>query len=295
MIASADRKTIVGASSSARSLLGTHRLGVWMVTLLLADSALLPSDARAQSVDCDVDRDPDCPTPLSRLLAPIEAYATAPLRWGESDWLWFGGSLAAIGVAHEFDSDVRKHFTAKLQNPLSTSNTHDLQDALPAAALFVGTWGYAHLIDDSDGKHEAGTMFESALFSVGTAYILKYAAGRKQPDQTANPNHWEAGGSSFPSVHTTAAFAIGTVLAESGNDQYRWIRRVLGYGAAGFTVYERLDHNAHWLSDTVAGAALGTATARFAMNRNSGTKQSTGIEVSPLYHGVMVSFTAHLP
>ena len=85
------------------------------------------------------------------------------------------------------------------------------------------------------------------------------------------------------------------MLAESGNDEYRWLRRVLGYGAAGFTVYERLKHNAHWLSDTVAGAALGTATARFAMNRSDGAKQGANITVSPLYHGLMFNFVAHLP
>jgi membrane-associated phospholipid phosphatase len=261
---------------------------------MMAVLGLLPGVGWAQSVSCDVDVDPECPSPLSRLLAPVEAYATAPLRWGEADWLWFGGSLAAIGVAHQFDGDVRKHFVANNRGAPST-NTHDLQDALPVAVMFVGTWGYANLISDQWGRREAGAMFESAVLSVGTAYILKYAAGRQRPDETSDPNHWAAGGSSFPSVHTTAAFAIGTVLAESGNDQYRWLRRALGYGAAGFTVYERLNHNAHWLSDTVAGAALGTATARFAMNRREGTRQAATITVSPLYHGLMLSFVANVP
>jgi len=261
---------------------------------ILAGLALLPGAVWAQSADCDPDVDSDCPSPLNRLLAPVKAYATAPVRWGEADWLWFGGSLAAIGVAHQFDGDVRKHFTATSQGSLS-NNTHDLQDALPAVAMLAGTWGYANLISNQWGRREAGTMFESAVLSLGTAYILKFASGRQRPNQTVDPNHWEAGGSSFPSVHTTAAFAIGTVLAESGNEQYRWLRRALGYGAAGFTVYERLNHNAHWLSDTVAGAALGTATARFAMNRSEGRTQEATMMVSPLYHGVMFSFVVNIP
>jgi membrane-associated phospholipid phosphatase len=289
------RKTNHGATQRARSRLTAHLLSTSTIALLLAVSPLLPRVAWTQSAYCDQDEDSDCPTPLSRLLAPVEAYATAPLRWREADWLWFGGSLAAIGIAHQFDGDVRKHFAGNVKGSLSTSNSHDLQDALPAAVLFVGTWGYANLIDDRWGRREAGTMFESAALSVGTAYILKYAAGRQRPDQTVDPNRWEAGGSSFPSLHATAAFAIGTVLAESGNDQYRWIRRALGYGAAGFTAYERLNHNAHWLSDTVAGAALGTASARFAMNRATGAKQTATMTVSPLYHGLMFSFVAHLP
>ena len=99
-----------------------------------------------------------------------------------------------------------------------------------------------------------------------------------------------------PSEHTTAAFAIGTVLAESGNDDYRWLRRILGYGAAGFTGYERLRHNAHWLSDTLAGAALGAASAHFAMSRQMGkAPKDSVLALAPLPQGVMLRYERLLP
>jgi hypothetical protein len=158
----------------------------------------------------------------------------------------------------------------------------------------MGTWAAANLMDDNDGRREASSMIEASALSVGTAYVLKYAAGRDRPDQTANPGRFRAGGSSFPSVHATAAFAIGTVLAESGNEHYRWVRRALGYGVAGFTVYERLNHNAHWLSDTVAGAALGAASAHFAMDRSAVHANDAQLSLSPLPGGVMLSYSAHL-
>ena len=107
------------------------------------------------------------------------------------------------------------------------------------------------------------TMLEAAAFGGAAAYALKELAGRERPYVTADSGDWGGDGESFPSVHTTAAFAIGTVLAESGNDRHRWLRRVLGYGLAVGTAYARMDHDAHWLSDTVAGAGLGIATARF--------------------------------
>jgi len=263
--------------------------------LLLVGTALLPCYARAEEGSCDAATDPTCPVPHSGPVDVIKAYVTAPVRWDSTDWLYFGGTLAAIGIAHAFDGSVRMHFTHGSPSALGSTNKHDLQDALPAAALFVGTFGYAELIDDQRGRREAGTMLESAVLSVGTAYVLKYAAGRQGPDQTSDPNRWRAGGSSFPSVHATAAFAIGSVLAESGNDEYRWIRRILGYGVGGFTVYERLNHNAHWLSDTVAGAALGNATARFVMNRHHAEGEDATVGIEPLYQGVMLTYTAHLP
>ena len=138
-------------------------------------------------------------------------------------------------------------------------------------------------------------MLEAAGFSTATGYLLKYAGGRERPDSTSDPNQWRSGGDSFPSTHTAAAFAIGTVLAESGNERYRWVRRILGYGMAGYTGYARLKHNAHWLSDTVAGAGLGISTAHFVMNRHDAMPDTGQFAWIPLDHGVMLTYSRTLP
>ena len=250
--------------------------------------------AQTRDTDTQIEQ-ADEAKPRGGLLLDIKDYYTAPLHWDGKDWAYFGGSLAAIAAAHHYDTQVRTHFTKDLKPPLST-NTKDLQDALPAAATLAGTWLFANLIDDNGGRREAWAMVEAAGLSTVTSYGLKYAAGRQRPDQTSDPNSWRKSGSSFPSVHATAAFAIGTVLAESGNDEYRWVRRFLGYGMAGFTGYERLKHNAHWLSDTVAGAALGAATARFVMHRRYGTDEedSSSFMVVPVPGGAMLTYSAKL-
>lgn len=235
-----------------------------------------------------------CPTPLSRSLGAIEAYVTAPARWDLKDWAYFGGTVAAVGLASHFDSTVRTDLAKHAPVSPGGGSRDTLQDALPAGGLLLATWGYAKLIDDQDGIAESHAMVEAAALSVGTAEALSYIAGRRRPDQTLSPGHWLSGGSSFPSDHTAAAFAIGTVLAESGNSRYRWVRRVLGYGVAGFTAYERLSHNAHWLSDTVAGAALGAASARFAMNREQEAEQHGELAFSPINRGVMLTYTLKL-
>jgi membrane-associated phospholipid phosphatase len=247
-------------------------------------------------IDCNAQPDqPSCPTPLSRSLQAIKAYVTAPARWDHNDWLLLGGTLAAIGVAHHFDGTVRTHFVGDASSSISSASPDTLQDAVPAAALFLGTWGYANLIDDDDGRHEAHSMLEAGVLSVATAYAIGYAARREGPNQTTSPERWERSGTSFPSEHATLAFAIGTVFAESGNGHYRWVRRVLGYGVAGFTAYERLNHNAHWLSDTVAGAALGAASARFSMNRRAAADSHGTLALEPISRGVMLTYSLHLP
>ncbi len=169
---------------------------------------------------------------LGDVLGDARLYFTAPVRWDGADWLFFGGSLASIAVAHDFDSRVRNHFAPAGAAGVTGADTNSSRDALPAASLVVGTWLAAEFTDDSFARTEAYTMLESAGFSSITAEVFKYAAGRERPNETTDPNAWREGGSSFPSLHATAAFAIGTVFAESGSDDYRWFRRVLGYGMA---------------------------------------------------------------
>src|SRR5437588_10455004 len=187
------------------------------------------------------------------------------------------------------------HHFIKSLGTSQTAPSKDLQDALPTGAVVAATWAYANLISDSAGRREAWAMIESAALSTVPVYALKYAVGRERPDQTSDPNAWrKGGGDSFPSWHATAAFAVGPVLAESGNDDYRWVRRLLGYGLGGVTSFERLKHNAHWLSDTVAGAALGAANAHFAMKRANALDEQAQLRLVPIERGAMLSYTLTL-
>ena len=227
------------------------------------------------------------------LLDDIEAYYTSPLHWDLKDWAYFGGSLGLFAVARHYDTQVRTHFIARGARPLG-GKSDDLQDIAPTAVAVIGTWAYANFLDSSDGLREAGAMVEAGGLSVVDTYALKFVAGRERPSQTSDPNKWRHSGSSFPSLHAAAAFAVGGVLAESGNDDYRMMRRFLGYGAvAGFTAYERLKHNAHWLSDDVAGAVIGGATAHFVLERQAErreARQNYSLSLVPLPGGAMLTY-----
>ena len=230
-----------------------------------------------------------------RTLADAAAYYTAPLHWNGREWEYFGGALAAIAVAHHYDTQARTHFEQGSSSTLGAKQSGALTDALPGAALFLGTWGYATLIGSHAGEGEAWNMLESGGLSLVNAYALKYIFRRPGPADTTDPNHWFSGGSSFPSEHTTAAFAVGTVLAESGNPKFRWLRRTIGYGVGFGTAYLRMRHNAHWLSDTVAGAALGMASAHFVMNRSAQrdeAEDSSAFSLVPVQGGVMLAYSA---
>lgn len=262
-----------------------------------AQDAAPQSAANGPQPDSPIEYPPPRPGLIERTLEDAAAYYTAPLRWNGRDWEYFGGALAAIAVAHHYDTQARTHFDRGARSPLGPKASGELTDALPGAALFLGTWGYATLIGSHAGEGEAWNMLESGGLSFVSAYALKYIVRRQRPDATTDPNHFFGGGDSFPSEHVTAAFAVGTVLAESGNPEFRWIRRTIGYGVGIGTAYLRMKHNAHWLSDTVAGAALGMATAHFVMDRSREREQAYDAQVSvvPVQGGMMLAFSADVP
>jgi membrane-associated phospholipid phosphatase len=259
------------------------RKSILLLGVLLAGAVAQPRSCRAEQFD------------VSTVFSDSKAYFTAPLRWDTRDWLYAGGALLAVGAAHSFDDNVRTHFAIGDRSVLDGKDKHSTRDALPAAALVAGSFAYAMWIDDEAGRVESYTMLEAAGLSAVTTTVLKYAAGRQRPNETTDMNSWRNSGSSFPSLHGTAAFAIGTVFAESGGDEYRWIRRIVGYGMAGATAYTRVHDNVHWLSDTVAGAAIGIATAHFVMNRREARRNAGTVSVAPMQGGgVMLSYSLSL-
>ena len=94
---------------------------------------------------------------------------------------------------------------------------------------------------------------------------LKSVVGRTRPNATEETFEFD-GGSSFPSGHSTQAFAVASVIAS--HYEQRWID-VAAYGLASAVAYARIHHDAHYLSDTLAGAAIGTAVGRFITRTNN--------------------------
>jgi membrane-associated phospholipid phosphatase len=231
---------------------------------------------------------------IRSVIDDTKLYFTAPLRWDENNWLQFGVALAAVGVAHEYDDTVRRHFVAAAGAHYSGNDTHSLRDAMPTVAMVAGTWAAAKLLDSRAGYEEGRVMLEAGALSALSTTVLKTAIGRSRPTESNRVNDWGNSGDSFPSMHVSAAFAVGTVLAESGGNDHRWLRRTIGYGLATATAYARVHGNVHWLSDTVAGAAIGIATAEFALNRRDEGHRRSAVMLTPMDGGVMLTYSLPL-
>lgn len=101
----------------------------------------------------------------------------------------------------------------------------------------------------------------SVLVAGAVASGIKLSVGRARPYQTPGDTDVFrpfSGNTSFPSGHTTIAFA--TAAAISRECHARWVPWV-AYPAAALVAWSRLRDNRHWASDVVAGAALGYGAA----------------------------------
>lgn len=114
-------------------------------------------------------------------------------------------------------------------------------------------------------------VIRAVLVSGAITALVKGAVGRARPFAApGDPDEFSPGKgftngalASFPSGHTSAAFATATVLARelhTRHPQGRWWINSLLFGSATFVGFSRIYDRQHWPSDVVAGAALGGIT-----------------------------------
>ncbi|MEX1043823.1 MAG: phosphatase PAP2 family protein [Acidimicrobiia bacterium] len=125
-----------------------------------------------------------------------------------------------------------------------------------AVTLAVAAWGWWRFRTLQVAFFMATVAAGQALISTG----LKAAVGRERPDLTQLAP-WS--GSSFPSGHATAAAAVFAASAlVLSHRRRRGIRALIGAGAGlliGVVAATRALLGVHWLTDVVAGVAVGLA------------------------------------
>ena len=222
-------------------------------------------------------------------LTDLKGYALAPFRMDRQDLRWAGTAVAATALAYALDNTVR----AKPFAPGSSQarQSTELRDAVPLLALTAGTFAAGELRHDSALAATGTDMAEAAVLSVIGANVLKKVSGRLRPDETADRGQWGRSGSSFPSDHVAAIFAAAQVLSDRLPVERQGLRWT-AYGLAGVTALARINGNNHWLSDTVAGAALGMATGRFVSERRLDSFHNLQVGVAPEHGGVALVFSA---
>jgi len=211
---------------------------------------------------------------------------TAPARWDQQDWMAAGFSAAGIGAAAAFDNTIKDHVQAR-RTPGEDRFFKQYQNLGSTWSFGVigafEVWG--EVGGDTTAKNTAMDALTASIIGpglIGTS--VKYAVGRVRPNTATRTFEFKpfSGNQSFPSGHASQAFAVATAIAE--NYPYWWVQ-TLCYGGAGLVGYARIEQNAHYTSDVVAGALLGWSVARAVVHRHSEQPNPKKLSWSPYATG----------
>ncbi|MBD3671182.1 MAG: phosphatase PAP2 family protein [Gammaproteobacteria bacterium] len=220
--------------------------------------------------------------------ADTQDYLASPTRWQVEQWQKLGGVVLLTGLAMQADDAVREGVLAN-QGPsgdtlAAVGNGWGELDSLAGLTL-LGIYGTGLAREDTSLVRLSANGLEAVVLSGLTTAVGKQLFGRVRPAAAVDSKQWFQGQQSFPSGHTTAAFALSTVLAESGTPSLG--RRVFFYSLAGLTAFARMYDNRHWLSDTVMGAAIGIHAGRYVTRRHPLAGSEGSVYLLPQPNGVM--------
>ena len=115
---------------------------------------------------------------------------------------------------------------------------------------------------------------EAVLLGEITSYLLKGILGRGRPyvSNTTVPTDFDLGRGfkskdwrSFPSGHTTTAFAAASAVTDETTlwwPKSTWVVGPIMYGGATLVGLSRMYHSRHWASDVAVGALIGTFSGK---------------------------------
>ena len=219
-----------------------------------------------------------------------KSIAVSPLKWDERDWTKFAAFVAVEGgliFADQSVADFAQSHKTKTESYIS-SNVLEHFGAEHSFIVMAGILTYGMIKKDKRFISTSLLALESFALASLVTRIPKTLVGRQRPDnwQGNGPFTFNGpfGGSSFPSGHTTASFAVASVLATQFRDQ-KWIP-ITAYSVATLAGLSRIYDNKHWLTDVVAGATIGTLVGNLVSHR----RPDSNLTFIPYGNGVKIAY-----
>lgn len=165
---------------------------------------------------------------------------------------------AATGVGAVFDDDAHRYFGQERRAKWLGDFAAQLGSPYVLTPIAGALFGLGRLSHDHR-RFRDGTYDIAQVFLITAAYTtaIKYPAHRLRPDRSNRL--------SFPSGHTSNAFAWATVAAHHYGPWFG----VPAYAFAGLIGIGRMERNAHYLGDVLGGATLGYLVGRTVVRRDA--------------------------
>jgi membrane-associated phospholipid phosphatase len=234
---------------------------------VIQDTTRTSEPAAVPSAEAEVVRSADAPFPGSmelRILGGgIVHGLTSPLRWDENTV----GTIARAGMVvvtlSAFDEKGRALMSRNQSRTADrVANAVETMGTVENYAVLGGFLTAGIVLDDSKARAVAMEGLASSAVAAGVITpTLQMLVGRSRPREQVDPRTFDpfSGALSFPSGHTTQAFAVASVIATEYDAL--WVKAA-AYGTAGMVGVARMYHGGHFVSDVATAAFIGTAVGR---------------------------------
>jgi membrane-associated phospholipid phosphatase len=210
------------------------------------------------------------------------AVGISPARFHWYNWTIAGAALGTTVITFYGDQQVRNFFNAHQYSAVDHFFTP--WGYYGSGFVSVGISGVLYLTGLGFSQRWLQETGREALTSIAVAGIitgvLKITFGRSRPYVNDGPWDFSFPGTSssvwsFPSGHTTAAFALSSVLASRISNPYATIGL---YCLAALTASQRMYSDEHWSSDVLLGASIGTAVGRIVAKNSIVSTEKVGLK-----------------
>jgi hypothetical protein len=208
------------------------------------------------------------------LVDDVKHVITAPSRWQDTEWQNLGLAAAGlIGVAAIADGPIRDEMSRHAPNDSRFMRNVERFGAQYSLGVLGGFYLAGAIGDNETAQAVAQDGLAASIIASGMITpAIKFHTGRARPRENLGVAHFHpfslsySSNSSFPSGHTTEAFALASVIA--GHYRESWVAYA-SYSAAGLVGVARSYHGAHFASDVLAGALVGTLVGKSVVAYNS--------------------------
>ena len=182
---------------------------------------------------------------------------TSPSRLSALDVDWL---VPLSGITAGLFTTDAQYSRSLSHNPTTISRYNKLSNV--GVVGLVGGAGAMWLFSyKNHNEHWRETGFLSAQAAINSLVMIeamKYSFGRLRPNQGNGDGNFFSGGTSFPSEHAAAAWAIAGVIA---HEYPGWLTKVLAYGTATAVTVARVHSLNHFQSDVLVGGLIGNLAA----------------------------------
>lgn len=188
-----------------------------------------------------------------------------------------GIGIAGITAQDAYSSGMLQSKFRNSRYLTVTNETGTFKYVGPISAAIFGT---SLLTDNTKFQNAAFTSLQSLIYTNLTVNAAKFIFARERPDQFEGPydfDFFERNATSFPSGHTSTAFALVVPWVVYYPNAFTYSLMALPVS----TAVARVAKGRHWVSDVTAGALIGAYWGYKLSEQHINITKSENVDITP--------------